>query len=143
MFSCWVVSDIGNVIEMIRRKLMYAFCLRKGKQIYAMYFFKDSRTQYEGFGGVEGALLQLVGSIQNSSSAYLLYSGFLHSLTAILKIMDVYRILMIEEVSHNGIIIEEWKKINVPFTENKAAYYFYNYVVPNSPFPREKTIFLI
>ena len=130
--------EMNNLLGLIEHDLLKVYCIQKAKDIYAVYFFRDSRTQYDG----KGVLLNFCGSIHNSNSSELFYTGFLHSINFILKKNSLFSLLAIENISHNSLIYEKYKINSYSYGTSKSAYYLYNYVVPKQPFsPNE--IFLL
>jgi len=130
--------EINNLIGLIEHELLKVYCIQKAKEIYGVYFFRDSRTQYDG----KGVLLNFCGSINNSNSLDLFYNGFLHSVRSILKKNSLFSLLAIENISHNGMIYEKYKINSYSYGSSKSAYYLYNYVVPKQPFSSNE-IFLL
>jgi hypothetical protein len=129
-FQVFGIAEISNLVGLIQKRLLMIYCIQKAKDIYAVYFFRDSRTQYDG----KGVLLSFCGSIHNSNSLDLFYMGFLHSLRSILKKMSLFSLLSVENISHNGFIYEKYKINSYSYGVSKSAYYLYNYVVPKQPF---------
>lgn len=149
-FQCFGIPEVSNISGLIHAGLLKVFIIQKGKEIYAAYFFRDSRTQFDGagisnynFSKTDGALLILCGSIRNTNSKDLFYMGFLQSLRMILRETDIFKILLIEGISQNIEIMERYiqlDKINNNqqiIGENPSAYYLYNYVIPKQPFSPE------
>ena len=134
-FDIFVLPDIGNLITQIQAGLLHVFCLRNKKHVLAMYFIKDPKMQYEDVGG--GDSLQLAGSIANIRSSYLFYLGFLHGLLQILHRSPNYKILGIENLGHNRVLLSQWREHFTPIFENRTAYYTFNLVCPGSPFSGE------
>jgi len=138
-YHCFGIAELGNLSGLIQKRILSVYCIQKGNDVYAAYFFRDSRTQYED----KGVMLILCGSIHNSNSADMFYMGFLRSIRAILDQTPIFQVLMIENISHNTIIYERYSATNVhSFGETMAAYYLYNYVVPKQPFQKEN-IFMV
>jgi len=135
-FQCFGIAETPNLSSLIHMGLIRVFILQKGDEVYAAYFFRDSRTQFDG--GIEGALLILCGSIRNTKSMDLFYMGFLHSLRNILRETSIFKLLLIEGISQNIEIRERYigKSENI-IGENPSAYYLYNYVCPKQPFSPE------
>ena len=131
--------EINNYLELIKQNMYYIFYLKKGEHIYGMYFFKNAKMQYED---IDGNTLHFFGSFNNSDSVSLFYLGFLHSIQKIIKKNPNFKMMMFENLGHNTIIHEEWKKKNTPIFENKTAYYTFNWVYPCSPLLPEKCMFL-
>lgn len=126
-FSVFLRTDISNLIGLIKSGTLYVYCVKRLDTIYAVYIFRDTRSNYDDF----GSILQLVGSINNSNSQELFMNGFFRSMNEIVKKNPVYQILMVDEISDNGIImsLDRLKSIN----EYWSAYYLYNMIVPYSP----------
>jgi len=129
-FEIFGITETSNFTGLIEKRLLMVYCIQKAKDIYAVYFFRDSRTQYDG----KGVLLSFCGSIHNSNSLDLFYMGFLHSLRSILKKMSLFSLLSIENISHNVFIYEKYKINSYSYGVSNSAYYLYNYVVPKQPF---------
>lgn len=125
-FECFLRTDIPNIIEMIKQGILYVYCLKRIDDILSVYLFRDTRMSYDELGSV----LQLVGSIHNSSSQNLFIDGYINSIFEITKKMQVYKVLMVDEISDNGILMRtRYPIINSHWT----AYYLYNMIVPYSP----------
>ena len=133
------VTNLGNYVETIKQNMTYVFCLKKGSFVYAMYFFKDAKMQYED---LEGDTLQFYGSICNTDTVQLFYVGFLHAIHQIIKKFPSFKILMLENLGHNILLHKEWRKRNSSIFENKTAYYSFNWVHPGSPLRAENCVFL-
>jgi hypothetical protein len=133
------VTSLGNYIAMIKQGVCHVFCLRKGEHIFATYFFRDGKMQYED---LDGDTLQFYGSMSNTDTAQLFYLGLLHSLYQIVKKYPKFKMLMFEELGDNTVLHKLWRQKNNPIFENKTAYYSYNWTHPGSPFRPEKCLFL-
>ena len=127
-FEVFALTEIGNLVGLIQKRLLMVYCIQKAKDIYAAYFFRDSRTQYDG----KGVMLSLCGSVNNCNSLDLFYMGFLQSMRSILKKIPLFQLLSIENISHNGLIYERYGVFSMGIS--KTAYYLYNYVVPKQPY---------
>lgn len=79
-FSCFLRTDISNLIGLIKSEILYVYCLKRFDTIYAIYIFRDTRSNYDDF----GSILQLVGSINNCSQDLFL-DGFFNSMNKIIK----------------------------------------------------------
>lgn len=136
-FSIFGITSLGNIVEMIKAKVIFIFCVYRKEEIHAVYFFRDSRTQYEIM-GKNGPLLHFFGSLHNSNSQQLFYDGFLHTLSAILKATNVFKYLMIENISHNFLVVDFVDR--KPFLEIDQYYYTLNYIIPKKTDPRTSLI---
>ena len=136
-FSIFGITSLGNIVEMLKAKLIYIFCVYQKEEIHGVYFFRDSRTQYEIM-GKNGPLLHFFGSFHNSNSQQLFYDGFLHTLGEILKATNVFRYLMIENISHNFLVLDFLDR--KPFLEINQYYYTLNYIIPKKTNPRTSLV---
>jgi hypothetical protein len=133
------ITSLGNYISMIKQKLCYVFCLRKGEHTYGTYFFRNSNMKYED---LEGDTLQFYGSICNTDTAQLFYLGYLHSICQIMKKYPDFKMMMFENLGDNTVLHRMWRQKNSPTFENRTAYYSYNWIHPGSPLRPEKCLFL-
>lgn len=133
------VTNLGNYIETIKQNNTYVFCLKKGSFVYAMYFFKDAKMQYED---LVSDTLQCYGSICNTDTFQLFYLGFLHAIHQVIKKFPAFKIMMFENLGHNILLHQEWRKKNSSIFENKTAYYSFNWIHPGSPLRPESCLFL-
>lgn len=123
-FSICAMTDIANLIGLIKSGVLYAYVLKRFDYILGVYIFRDTRIQEED----GGAVLELTASICGDSGLF--YNGFLHSVGAIVKKNSVYRFLKVDGLSDNIMIsCSEFYKTK----EWNSAYYLYNFVVPSSP----------
>ena len=123
-FSVCAITDISNLIGLIKSGILFVYVLKRFDDILAVYIFRDTRIRDEDIGSV----LELVTSINIHPGVF--YNGFLHALGSIIKKQSIFKILRVDGISDNNKIpwydfykIDEWS----------AAYYLYNFVVPNSP----------
>lgn len=140
------IVHISNLISMIQNQVLYVYCLKMREHVYGMYFIKDAFTHYEDI--ENGNTLQLIASINNSSSAELFVRGFKHALKDIQMIskkgqQKSFQMLIIENLGHNEGILTEWHRIFSPVFENPTAYYLYNMVFPGSPLSSKNVLCLM
>lgn len=140
-FQCFGIAELPNLSALIHSGILKVFIIQKEKEIYAAYFFRDSRTQYDRSidnDSESGALLILCGSIRNTKSVDLFYMGFLHSLRTVLRETPDFKLLLFEGISQN-IEIQDRHVGNSDklekniIGETPSAYYLYNYVIPKQP----------
>jgi len=72
----------------------------------------------------------------------LFYLGFLHGLQQIIHKQPEFKMLLIEDIGHNTIILNGWRAKHTPVFVNKTAYYTYNFIYPSSPLSNEKCFIL-
>ena len=138
-FAVFCITDKPALLRMIEGKILFIYGIKKVNDIYAIYIFRDMRTVTEEQGNPKG-ILQLVGSIGNTSSTDLFYRGFQLSLRSIIKRVPVFRLLAIEDIAHNGILYDRIGGFSIAV--NPLAYYLYNIVCPGSPFVGSQSFLL-
>jgi hypothetical protein len=127
MFECFLRTDIANLIGMIKSGILYVYCLKRKEDILSVYIFRDTRMSYDGLGGI----LQLVCTIHNSSSLPVFINGFINSVFEVIKKIPVYKVLMVDEICDNILIMNSIGGRIIQ--RHLTAYYLYNMVVPYSP----------
>lgn len=143
-FDIMVLSEIGNIIALLKQKILYVYCLRNGENILGMYFIKDAKMQYEKLNqeDIENNTLQCIGSITNCESNQVFYLGYLHGLRQIIEKNRKYRMILMEEIGHNCYLVNIWRKNHTPIFINDTAYYLFNMIYPRSPVSPDKCLIL-
>ena len=145
VFQCMIYPEIGNILSLIKSRNLWVFALKKGEHLYGIYFIKNAHMNYEELDDERGNgcnTLHLVASMNNTHNHHFFFQGFIQSLREVLKENPHYKMLMIDNIGHNSIIAEQWKrKRDVVFTI-PSAYYTYNFVFPASPIEHEKCFVL-
>jgi len=136
------IPSIVNIINLIKNNILYVYILQLRENIYGVYFIKDIFTNYENI--ENGNTLQLICSINNSTSPNLFSLGFMHIINRMLKNKEKkYQMILIDEISHNITIIKYWNKYFSSILNHQNAYYLYNFVYPKSPIIPEKCLFIL
>jgi hypothetical protein len=143
-FDIMILSEIGNIVSLIKQKILYVYCLRNGENILGMYFIKDAKMQYEKLNqeDIENNTLQCIGSITNCESNQVFYLGYLHGLRQIIEKNRKYRMILMEEIGHNCFLVNIWRKNHTPIFINDTAYYLFNMIYPRSPVSPDKCLIL-
>ena len=139
-FTVFCMTDKPALLRMIEQKILFVYGIKRVDEIFAIYIFRDMRTVTEEKGDPK-SLLQLVGSISNTSSSDLFYRGFQLSLRSIIKKIPVFGILTIEEIAHNMLIYEKIGGFSIAV--NPVTYYLYNIVCPGSPFVGSQSFMML
>jgi hypothetical protein len=151
LFNFAAIPSISNLTSLIINHELYVFCLSRREHIFGFYFLKDMHMNYEDIENVttntqkiSGNSIQLIASINNSTSNNVFVSGFLHSLRIMLKMKyKSFKIIAIDECSHNYFIKTAIDRLFFHIYSNDSAYYFYNYVCPNIPLKSENCLFVL
>ena len=138
-FDILIIPDVGNIIALIKQRLLYVYCIRNGDNILGMYFIKDAKMQYEKLNqqDIDNNTLQCIGSITNCESNQLFYLGYLHGLRQIIEKNPKYRMILMEEIGHNCYLLNIWRNNHTPIFKNDTAYYLFNMIYPSSPLSPE------
>ena len=129
-FQCSILPDITNLISLIKKGNIKAYCLvdkstcaGTGTGIISCYIFKISNTSYNGQRAIE--CIATISSCHNT----IFISGF--SL-ALQKMPDV-TLVLVEDTSHSNILLSATitNKLNIKNNITKfispTAFFFYNY----------------
>jgi hypothetical protein len=142
LFQVYAYPCISNIQVLIESEQLYVYCLKQKQHIYGMYFMKKTYMTYEDLNN--GNALQLVASIHNSNLSSIFVNGFMHAFSDLLKnSVDKYHVLIIDDCSHNWMLLPEWNRMFTPLFENISAYYFYNFVYTGSPLLAKDTFILL
>ena len=144
----YILSEIGNLISLIEQNQLFVFSLKYRNEIYGIYFVKHANIHYDKIEGGDvgsemvGNAIQLIASVKQVYSDELFVLGWEHVLHAILKIRNTYRILLVDEMGDNGILLNSLNR-HLAFYCNPAAYYLYNYGIYGMPFDSKEWIILL
>jgi len=109
------------------------------QDILALYVFRDSRLVYEDGGSVLECMATM--SFLTPAQDKLFFAGWLHALYDILQFYggggDTLG-LAIPNLGHNAKLIQSWTWKYQPISTYEAAFYLYNYVVPEMPLAPDK-----
>ena len=144
----YILPEMGNVLSMLDHSQLFVFSLKYRDEIYGIYFVKHANMHYEGVEGGDvgsetvGNTIQLLASVKQVYSDELFVLGWEHVLHAILKVRNTYRVLLVDEMADNGIILNSLNRA-LAFHQNPAAYYLFNYGMYGMPFdPRGWAVLL-
>ena len=131
-----IMSSLPNLMELVKRRILFIYLVRRGDTSFCLYVFRDTRCQYEfdvdDSGYLKnGSLLQLVCCLQNSNSHELFYHGFLNILHDLLNDGDgkLFRYLMVDDIADNRLITDEFP-LSAFLETIMVNYYAYNLVMP-------------
>jgi hypothetical protein len=137
-FEISIVADLPNIVGLINQKLVYVYVLKRKGKICGYYFIRSDRIEWDGEAGdgVAGdgegtkTSIELVAS-WNKTFPEVFYRGFLFSLKDMVREDKRRRILKINDISDNSVILLRWAmEMGRSFTQNENAYYFYNFIYP-------------
>ena len=128
------ITDLGVLLNLIVTNQLYCFCLKYKRDILGYYFFKNANIQYEDLAtrSSDCDTLHFIASYNNCRSVESFILGYIHSIKAILKLKKTFRMLLFDDIAHNGLILPSWKSVNPQLVETDCAYYLYNMVFPKT-----------
>lgn len=121
-FKCMIICDFSNLLELINTNNIIVYVLvdiQNIQDILCVYFFRNIATQYD-----TNLAIEFFASINYIESENLFFDGFLR----LLESLKNYNILLIEDISHNNIIIKNLFINNNNILEYNMAYYAYNLI---------------
>jgi len=133
-FDIVVNGDMSNLVELIKSKNLFIYAVVFQDEIICAYFFKKTCL----FKNKELEILSLVGSIKNCTNDVFIRAFKI----CFWKIAaDNYMgYAMVENMSHNNIIIDNLCLKTKPQLITDFAYYFYNFAY--NPFHSNKVLIL-
>jgi hypothetical protein len=129
-FDICIMPEISNIMELIRTKNIYVYRIIQEDEVKCAYFFRKSCTFIrEGceavccFASITG-FSKREGERQGENETFI--HGYKVALWKICK-QHGFTFSVIEEISHNCILVDALKKRSVPVIVSPTAYFFYNF----------------
>jgi hypothetical protein len=148
LFQLSVFAETGTLISLLKAQVLYMSCLCKGGEIYAFYFWKDTKTQYVLENDVPGDIIQSIATVNKMSKKVdpygrFFYLGFLHALHGIVKGKPSFKILLLEEIADTVYLHPHWRRKHTAMYSHFTAYYSFNLICPRSPISANQCLFLL
>ena len=140
-FDILAFPSIPSILSLIQSNQYYVYVIKRKSVVYSMYMLKDAKINYDDLVG--GDTLELVASVRNTTDPALFYDGFLFSLSAVMKLKPSYKMIVMNDIGHSRILVDEWKKKQDALFENDAAFYLYNMIYPRSPVSTDRCFFCL
>lgn len=122
-FPCFILTSYSNLHCLLSTENIYIYGSIKQTYIECLYFFRNTQTKIDGVNSIE-----CFGSFHNNGcTEKYFYEGFVD---ALYDLKDKgYKTLIIENISHNNIILKHYIKHNTREFQSQYSYYFYNFAV--------------
>jgi hypothetical protein len=131
-----IIPEISNLLKLIDTNNMFIMMLLVEGNIEAFYIFKKTCTNIEKDKEAISCIASQNGGILTKKE---FVQGFKLALWSVLeKQKNHYKFLIIEDVSDNGLIIDNIKIKTYPIATSPTAYFFYNFVY--SPFKNDRAL---
>jgi len=122
-FEIIINTEHANIIELIKTKNIFVYVLMEGNNIKCAYFYRKSCVFYEK--GLE--ILSCFASIHDGDITNEVFvQGFKISFWKTAE-KNYFGFAVIENVSHNNLIIENLRMKTAPVVVSPTAYFFYNF----------------
>jgi hypothetical protein len=129
-FSLFAISEIGNIIELIRTGNIFCFLLvdkqKRDTEILAAFFFRKTSTFVRNNVETIPCIASLCSN-RDEMDSHLYTSSFLHCLYLLQKKNSFFKYAVIEEISDNDILVDSLGTADIT---NPTAYFFYNFAFP-------------
>ena len=122
-FEIIINVEHANIIELIKTKNIFVYVLMEGNEIKSAYFYRKSCVFYEK--GLE--ILSCFASIHGGTiTTEVFVQGFKISFWKTAE-KNYFGFAVIENISHNNLIIENLRMKTAPDVVSPTAYFFYNF----------------
>jgi len=122
-FEIIINTEHANIIELIKTKNIFVYVLMEGNIIKCAYFYRKSCVFYQK--GLE--ILSCFASIHDGAITNEVFvQGFKISFWKTAE-KNYFGFAVIENISHNNLIIENLRMKTVPVIVSPTAYFFYNF----------------
>ena len=122
IFDIVINTDIPNIIELIKTKNIFINVIIYNDEIISAYFFRKSCVSIEK----DMEVLSCFASINNCADEDIFIQGFKISFWNIAD-KNNFGFCVIENISHNNVIINNIKQKTHPIIVSPTAFFFYNF----------------
>ena len=144
-FKCIMITELSNLIHLVETNNIHVYATMRMMQrdVYGIYFFRNSSTMYKKYKMMEcfASIFPKIGATQekrftftkerrdlhNNRMKNVFIQGFHRAMFACFHQYQ-YKYLIMENISHNEIIIENIIRKHAPEFTSPSAFYFYNFV---------------
>jgi GNAT superfamily N-acetyltransferase len=126
LFEIIINTEHSNIIELITTKNIFIYVLMEEDIIKCAYFYRKSCVFYEK----DLEILTCFASINNGTvTKEVFVQGFKISFWKTAE-KNYFGFAVIENISHNNLIIENLRMKTAPAVVSPTAYFFYNFAYP-------------
>lgn len=140
MFKVVIQPELTNIAELCKTSNIFVYSIVQNETIKGVYFFRNAYTKYR-LGNPSILLtnkndkpmdsLEIFASINtfDTSNKPLFYNGFNKAMQMIIKKHSNFTLLLIENISHNNIILDNVFSRYKAYSETNNGYYLYNFAM--------------
>lgn len=157
-FEMAIVPEYYQTVDAIKNEQYHIYIIlytdeTKVQHVHGVYIWKNAHITWDLNKNEEHnekekneQTLQLVASMlwpmEFEDNRLYFFRGFLHSMRDMMQMNPKFGILVIENISHNGILLEKWQEKYPMMNVTDTAIYAYNLVYPQMPVRSEKAFCL-
>jgi hypothetical protein len=152
-FEVVIMPEFFQTVDAIKEELYQIYVLlytdeTKVQHVHGVYIWKNAHIAWDIDESENNQTLQLIASmlfrptILEDIRNIFFFRGFLHSMRDMVKHNPKYGILVIENISDNGILLRQWQEKYPMVNATDTAMYAYNLVYPQMPVKNESCFFL-
>jgi hypothetical protein len=123
LFDICIITRYANILDLIKTENIYVYFTLNESEINSVYFFRKSCIQVNK----ENEALTCFASINAAPSLEIFIQGYKNALYKIIDKNKGFKSCVIEDISHNDIILQNILQKSKPFAVLSTAYYFYNF----------------
>jgi hypothetical protein len=137
-FDIVLMVEYGNLLELLKTGNIFIYFIlsEDDDEIHGAYFFRKTCIYVEK--GAEA--LTCFASINAADSVELFIQGYKNAMYKIMERHKQFKFAVIENISHNNILVDDILQVAKPFVISPTAYFFYNFAYPT--FKPSKTLVL-
>ena len=121
VFRCCLFSSLSNIETLLKNNAIYLYGILNKHKLHALYIFKNGETTIDNHSTIECVCSYKTPNLKDM----IFYNGFLNALYE-MKHLD-RKTLLLDNVGHNYILINNFMKKNTPLFCSTNSYYFYNF----------------
>jgi predicted GNAT family acetyltransferase len=132
-YEVCITPEISNILELIKTKNIYVYMIIQDNLVISCYYFRDASVSIK-----KGTMaLVCFASVNCCKDAAIFIHGFKLALSKItlsrVKEENKFGYALIEDLSDNGVIIQNIKMKTAAMMVSPTAYFLYNYIYPSVP----------
>ena len=123
-FEIIINTEHANIIELIKSKNIFVYALMEGDAIKCAYFYRKTCVFYEKDLEILSCFASINGYDEDENNLFI--QGFKISFWKTAE-KNYFGFAVIENISHNNLIIENLRMKTAPVVVSPTAYFFYNF----------------
>jgi len=128
LFDIAIIPEYSNILELMKTGNIFIYFILREDEIAAVYFLRKTCVFVEK----DNEALTCFASINDfdESSTDFFIQGYKNALYKIIEKNKGFKCCVIENTSHNNILVNSISRATKPFIVSPTAYFFYNFAYP-------------